>query len=109
MVAKFFALAALATAVVAGSTCSTGPIQCCNSAQKASSPNVRQAIENGGLDLISVLAAIGNVDALVGLTCSPISVAAVQGNQCSAQTVCCENNNFNGVVALGCTPINVNV
>ncbi|KAF5375691.1 hypothetical protein D9615_009389 [Tricholomella constricta] len=45
----------------------------------------------------------------IGLDCTPLSVLAVAGNSCNTQTVCCENNNFKGVVAIGCTPINVNL
>ncbi|KAJ3502602.1 hypothetical protein NMY22_g18530 [Coprinellus aureogranulatus] len=45
----------------------------------------------------------------VGVTCTPISVIGVGGNSCNAQTVCCENNSFNGLVAVGCTPVNVNL
>ncbi|KAF8204671.1 hydrophobin-251 [Pholiota molesta] len=32
-----------------------------------------------------------------------------RGTSCSAQPVCCTNDSFNGVVALGCTPININL
>ena len=44
-----------------------------------------------------ILALLGivldNVNALVGLDCSPITVVGVgTGNQCSAQTVCCDDN-----------------
>ncbi|PFH49489.1 hypothetical protein AMATHDRAFT_147546 [Amanita thiersii Skay4041] len=44
------------------------------------------------------------------VTCNPIAGwFGISGNSCNAQTVCCENNSFNGVVALGCTPINVSL
>ena len=37
---------------------------------------------------------LDGVDALVGLDCSPITVIGVgTGNECSAEAVCCENNN----------------
>ncbi|TFK37191.1 hypothetical protein BDQ12DRAFT_608162, partial [Crucibulum laeve] len=52
-------------------------------------------------------AIVGPISGQVGATCSPVTVAGLAGNSCSAQTVCCSHNNFNGVVALGCTPINV--
>ncbi|ESK81797.1 hydrophobin [Moniliophthora roreri MCA 2997] len=45
----------------------------------------------------------------IGVQCNPISVIGVGGNSCTQQPVCCDNNNFNGVVAIGCTPINVNL
>ena len=79
MFAKLFTIASLAILAVAtptpgdgsaGNSCTTGPVQCCESIQKASDPAASK-----------VLAAIGvviqDIDALVGLTCSPISVVGV--------------------------------
>ncbi|KXN85712.1 Fruiting body protein SC1 [Leucoagaricus sp. SymC.cos] len=118
MHAKFFALAtlfAVAAAAPGGepegktSTCSTGPVQCCSQVQSIDHPAVKQAVEEGGLlHLIDLDALIGQGNVEAGLDCSPINVIAVQGNQCSAQAVCCDNNDFNGLVAIGCTPININ-
>ncbi|KAF9558360.1 fungal hydrophobin [Agrocybe pediades] len=82
--------------------CNTGSIQCCNSVQSASSSSVA-----GLLGLLGVV--VGSVTGLVGVTCSPISVIGIAGNSCSAQPVCCTNNSFNGIIALGCTPINLNL
>ncbi|THU98549.1 fungal hydrophobin [Dendrothele bispora CBS 962.96] len=88
------------TTTVAVSQCNTGPIQCCNSVQSASSNAV-------GLLLGLLGVVLGDANVLVGVTCSPISVIGVGGNSCTAQPVCCENNNFNGIIAIGCTPINL--
>ncbi|ESK89606.1 hydrophobin [Moniliophthora roreri MCA 2997] len=88
--------------LAAASECSTGPVHCCNSVQAANSPTAA-----GLLGLLGI--AIQSVTGQVGVTCSPISALGLGGNSCSAQTVCCENNNFNGIVALGCTPINVSL
>ncbi|KAK0434498.1 hydrophobin-251 [Armillaria borealis] len=96
-------LLASATAVVprgGGASCATGTTQCCDSVQSPTSSVVQALL--GGLGI-----PIGDVTANVGVTCSPISVIGVGGTSCSNQVVCCQNNNFNGVVALGCTPINV--
>ncbi|KJA19423.1 hypothetical protein HYPSUDRAFT_143833 [Hypholoma sublateritium FD-334 SS-4] len=84
------------------SQCNTGPIQCCNSVQQGNAPAAAALL--GGLGIV-----LQDVTALVGLTCSPITAVGVSGNSCTQQTVCCSNNSFNGVVALGCTPINVNL
>ncbi|KAF4618942.1 hypothetical protein D9613_010138 [Agrocybe pediades] len=102
---QFKVLAALALAtVVAAQTnvCSTGALQCCQSVQSASSQPAASL-----LGLLGVV--VGDVTAQVGLTCNPITVIGVSGNSCSAQPVCCENNSFNGIVALGCTPVNLNL
>ncbi|KAF8871126.1 fungal hydrophobin-domain-containing protein [Infundibulicybe gibba] len=84
------------------SQCNTGDIQCCNSVQAAGSSAV-----SGLLGLLGIV--VQDVTALVGVTCSPITAIGIAGNQCSAQPVCCTNNSFNGLVAIGCTPINVNL
>ncbi|KAK0184197.1 hydrophobin-251 [Armillaria mellea] len=97
-------LLASATAVVphgdSGASCATGTTQCCDSVQSPTSSAVQTLLGALGIP-------IGDVTANVGVTCSPISVIGVDGTSCSNQVVCCQNNNFNGVVALGCTPINV--
>ncbi|KAF8438380.1 fungal hydrophobin [Boletus edulis BED1] len=86
------ALLASASHLEARTTCNSGSVNCCNSVQT-----------------VAVLAQVDVVASTpLGLTCNPISVIGVGGNSCSQQTVCCENNSFNGVVAVGCTPINVN-
>ncbi|KAF5354399.1 hypothetical protein D9758_010749 [Tetrapyrgos nigripes] len=84
------------------SQCNTGPIQCCNSVQKAGSDAVSSV-----LGLLGVI--IDDLDVLVGLTCDPISVIGVGGDSCSATPVCCEDNTFNGVIAVGCVPVIINL
>ncbi|KAF8875223.1 fungal hydrophobin [Infundibulicybe gibba] len=83
--------------------CNTGDIQCCNSVQAVSGSSA----VSGLLGLLGIV--VQDVTALVGVTCSPITAIGIAGNQCSAQPVCCTNNSFNGLVAIGCTPINVNL
>ena len=45
--------------------------------------------------LLSLLGIVlDGLDTMVGVTCSPITVTGVDtGNSCSAEAVCCENNN----------------
>ncbi|ESK89594.1 hydrophobin 1 [Moniliophthora roreri MCA 2997] len=88
--------------LAAAHECSTGPVQCCNSVQAADTPAVAEL-------LTTVSVAIQGVTGQVGVTCTPISVIGGGSNNCNGQTVCCENNNFNDAVALGCTPINVSL
>ncbi|KDR81003.1 hypothetical protein GALMADRAFT_136066 [Galerina marginata CBS 339.88] len=103
-----FALSALATAGVLprhddhSSQCNTGKSHCCDSTHEPSSNAVSHL-----LGLLGV--PIDPLTGLVGLKCSPGGVVGVGGTSCSAQPVCCTNNTFNGLVALGCTPINVNI
>ncbi|KAG7442220.1 fungal hydrophobin [Guyanagaster necrorhizus] len=88
------------TATTTGSQCNTGSLQCCNSIQPATSSHVASL-----LGLPSIV--LQDLDVNVGVTCSPITVIGLGGNSCTEQTVCCDNDSFNGVIALGCTPINV--
>ncbi|KAG6828114.1 hypothetical protein H0H92_009166 [Tricholoma furcatifolium] len=99
-------------------SCSTGEETCCDSIQDVSasaiSPLVLILIHAKNANVATLLgtilgAAAQGVTGQVGLTCTPVSALAVGGTSCSQQTVCCSDNNFNGVVALGCTPINANV
>ncbi|KAL5480796.1 SC3_5 [Sanghuangporus weigelae] len=89
-----------ATATQPASQCNTGPIQCCNSVQSASSP-----ASSALLGLLGIV--LQNVNVLVGLTCSPISVIGVGGSGCNAHPVCCEDNSFNGLISIGCVPVNL--
>ncbi|KAH6902453.1 hydrophobin, partial [Coprinopsis sp. MPI-PUGE-AT-0042] len=84
-------------------SCETGPIQCCNTVTKASDPAASSYL---GSFWVSSLR---TSTVLVGLTCSPVSIIGLPGNSCSGQTVCCSNNNFSGLISIGCTPININV
>ncbi|KAG7441657.1 hydrophobin-251 [Guyanagaster necrorhizus] len=74
-------LLATATVLPRQDTCASGSAQCCNSVQSY----VHRS----------------------GVTCSPITGIGAGGTDCSDQPVCCTDNSYNGVVALGCTPINV--
>ncbi|KAI0777709.1 fungal hydrophobin-domain-containing protein [Trametes elegans] len=81
------------------SSCSTGPIQCCNQVQSASDPAT--SILLGLLGIV-----LDGVDALVGLNCSPITVIGVgSGGNCNANAVCCQNNNVGGLISIGCVPV----
>ncbi|KAF5329570.1 hypothetical protein D9619_009343 [Psilocybe cf. subviscida] len=107
---KLAALTTLAVVTLAAATptgtapsnqCNTGSLQCCNSVQAANSASIA-----GLLGLLGIV--VSTLTGQVGVTCSPITAIGLGGSSCSAQPVCCTNNTFNGVVALGCTPININ-
>ncbi|KAI6017142.1 hydrophobin-3 precursor [Pisolithus marmoratus] len=110
MFSRVFVVASLAVLALAGplnarggdSQCNTGAIKCCNQVQQAST---YQSIL-GSVGLASLAA---GVTGLVASDCSPITaVGTGSGAQCNAQTVCCTGDQFNGLVNIGCMPINVN-
>ncbi|KAF5320997.1 hypothetical protein D9619_001642 [Psilocybe cf. subviscida] len=81
-------------------SCSGGQINCCNSTQQSNQLNLGQL---GGLLGIS----LPNLGGLIGLTCSSIALLNALNQGCASQQVCCTNNSFNGLIALGCTAINL--
>jgi Fungal hydrophobin len=82
----------------AGPACN-GSLLCCNSVQSANSPAVASLAGLLGI----VIPPVG----LVGLACSPINVIGPGGVSCNTQPVCCTGNNFNGIIATGCTPVSL--
>jgi len=102
-----FIAASMAVFVAAAPTapgsqaCSTGPVQCCNQVHKKDSSEF--ALFHGLLPI-----GLQDVTGSLALDCSPLSVVGLGGNSCSAQTVCCQDNTFNGLINVGCTPINLN-
>ncbi|KIK93356.1 hypothetical protein PAXRUDRAFT_12711 [Paxillus rubicundulus Ve08.2h10] len=110
MFARVFAVASLAAFALAGavptttpaSQCNTGSLQCCNQVQSASAAN----LANPQWNLVSVL---GGLTGNVGTSCTPITVIGTgSGADCTAQPVCCTGNTFNGLVNVGCSPVNLN-
>ena len=60
--------------------------------------DTRRATQANSAGIAAILALLGivlqDVNAAVGLDCSPITVIGVgTGNQCNANVVCCDNNN----------------
>ncbi|KAK0442718.1 hydrophobin 2 [Desarmillaria tabescens] len=99
-------LLATATAILPrddGAACSaTGNAQCCDSTQSPTD------LDSGVQTLLGLLGVvIGDLTGDVGVTCTPITVLGVGGTECNNQVVCCDDSNFNGLVALGCTPFNI--
>ncbi|KAF8895198.1 fungal hydrophobin-domain-containing protein [Infundibulicybe gibba] len=93
------------TPTTPASQCNTGDLQCCNSTQESSSTN---ASLTSLLGLLGVV--LSGLTGQVGVTCSPLSVIGVGGNsgECAvSKPVCCSNNSFHGIVAVGCTPVNL--
>ncbi|KIK52940.1 hypothetical protein GYMLUDRAFT_49618 [Collybiopsis luxurians FD-317 M1] len=103
-----FVSAALATLAVAtpaprnepASSCTTGPIQCCESVVPAS-----DAAATKILGLLGIV--LQDLNVVVGLTCSAVTVVGVGSSGCSAQTVCCEDNSHGGLISIGCVPVDL--
>ncbi|KDQ62743.1 hypothetical protein JAAARDRAFT_88337, partial [Jaapia argillacea MUCL 33604] len=96
-----FAILAVATPTPnePASSCTTGPIQCCNTVESASSPAAAGILKSIGV-------VVQDVNALVGLTCSPITAVGVgSGSSCSASPVCCTDNSHGGLISIGCVPV----
>ncbi|KDQ62778.1 hypothetical protein JAAARDRAFT_190058 [Jaapia argillacea MUCL 33604] len=101
MFSKAFTATALFSilAVATAQSCNTGPIQCCDTVEEASSPAAAGILASLGI-------VVQDVTALVGLTCSPITVIGVgSGSACSAHPVCCTDNSYGGLISIGCAPV----
>ncbi|KAL0959743.1 hypothetical protein HGRIS_011434 [Hohenbuehelia grisea] len=89
------------------SSCNTGRIQCCSNVMEAKklgkNPRASSLLRRAGiLDLL-------NLGGLAGISCSDRGLLNLGSNSCNSQPVCCSNNSFNGLIALGCTPINISI
>lgn len=74
--------------------CNNGPILCCDQVQEA-------GLLGAILGLLGII--LSDVEGLlIGVTCVPLSTLG--GNIGSKQPVCCDNDNYGGLVAIGCTP-----
>ncbi|KAH7912637.1 hydrophobin [Hygrophoropsis aurantiaca] len=83
------------------SQCNTGGIQCCNQTQTS-----QQAQASGLLGLLGLN--LGDIGAGIAAGCSPISAVGLgSGCQANQEPVCCTGNTFNGLINIGCSPVNV--
>ncbi|KAJ7577624.1 hydrophobin 2 [Mycena floridula] len=86
---------AVATPTSRDNSCSSGPVQCCNTVESA-----QQA--QGILGALGII--IGDIAGQVGLGCAPVSIFGASAGQCNTNTVCCEDNSHS-LISLGCVPI----
>ncbi|KDQ62744.1 hypothetical protein JAAARDRAFT_190030 [Jaapia argillacea MUCL 33604] len=100
MFAKAFSAAALFSILaVATAQCTTGALQCCDTVEPASSPAAAGILKSIGV-------VVQDVNALVGLTCSPITAVGVgSGSACTANPVCCTDNSWGSLISIGCVPV----
>ncbi|OAX40579.1 fungal hydrophobin [Rhizopogon vinicolor AM-OR11-026] len=89
------------------SQCDTGSIQCCQKTETVSF--IPRRPYNSLASLLGLLPIVGNIPGDIGLGCSPISVVGLgQGSSCTQEPVCCSNQQYNGLINVGCSPINLN-
>ncbi|KAF9456413.1 hydrophobin [Collybia nuda] len=81
--------------------CNTGKAYCCNSTHESKSAE--------GTKMLALLGvATQNISGTFGQGCSPLTGVGIGGGaSCKQQPVCCENNQMNGVIVIGCSPINI--
>ncbi|KAK1222964.1 hypothetical protein PQX77_014164 [Marasmius sp. AFHP31] len=112
---KFFALSAMTTLAVAtaivrrndgdGSggeepgSCTSG-LQCCESTSTASDPAVTKILDGLGITL-------SDLNVLVGLTCSPITVVGSSSSCGGSTTVYCDDTTHGTLISIGCVPVTV--
>ncbi|KAL4061877.1 fungal hydrophobin-domain-containing protein [Scleroderma yunnanense] len=86
-----------------GSSCSNGTLQCCTSTFDATQSNL-----NLLTGLLGIVASVPLVGPLLALNCSPITGLGLgTGANCAQQTVCCQNDQFTGLINVGCTNVNL--
>ncbi|KAG2352352.1 hydrophobin [Suillus spraguei] len=81
--------------------CSGGSIQCCDT--------VTTYGKGGDVDeLVSFMGINIPGGTRCGTGCSPISIiGGGSGSSCKTQPVCCEDNSYNGIINVGCSPMNI--
>ncbi|RXW20584.1 hypothetical protein EST38_g5268 [Candolleomyces aberdarensis] len=114
MIARIFSVIAVSSLFLAAaaapsggntSQCNDGYVACCNTVQEAKSmdKSISKALALAKVD-------VGSLTGYVASNCSPINVLALgSGASCSSQKVCCQNNHYNGLINIGCSPINVSL
>ncbi|KAH9981552.1 hypothetical protein BJV74DRAFT_887509 [Russula compacta] len=83
--------------------CSVGTQQCCNQFTKSDDKSAQSL-----LDLFGLGGVAGNIVSsatFVGTSCSPSFLSS--GDACTTQQMCCEDNHFNGLIAVGCMNVNL--
>ncbi|EAU80783.1 hypothetical protein CC1G_04893 [Coprinopsis cinerea okayama7 len=82
-----------------------GQTVCCNKLEQVTS------LDTGVGKILGLLnVSLSQVTGLVGLQCTSINALGLGGAvSCTQQTACCSNNSYNGVVAIGCVPINISI
>ncbi|KAI0791382.1 fungal hydrophobin-domain-containing protein [Abortiporus biennis] len=85
------------------SQCNTGNVQCCNQVQRAGAPGMSTIIQQ----LLDLDIPVQNADTNIGTDCTPINALGMgNGANCASEPVCCDNNTEDGLIGVGCSPVN---
>ncbi|KDR69143.1 hypothetical protein GALMADRAFT_230918 [Galerina marginata CBS 339.88] len=95
------------------SKCNTGPVQCCDAVYESNSEetNFIQSFM-GGADIVASGGGGGGGGTpppagMMASSCSPVGMGAGgSSSTCTGQTVCCQDNDYKGFLAFGCSPVN---
>ncbi|KAF9257582.1 fungal hydrophobin [Marasmius fiardii PR-910] len=103
---KFFALSVVTTLAAAtalpggGGGGGDNGDRCCEQVQQANS-----AAAAGVLATLGIV--LQDLNVLVGLNCSPITVVGGGNGACSQTTVNCVDNSHGNLISIGCVPITI--
>ncbi|TFK62178.1 hydrophobin-263 [Pluteus cervinus] len=102
---SLLALLLLATASVLprqSEHCDVGLSLCCRRIQESTTADLALLSRLLGID-------IPDLGGSIGVSCDPLSILGLNGNDCFAQPACCIGSTLNGLIHLGCTRINLNL
>ncbi|KAF8552303.1 fungal hydrophobin [Imleria badia] len=103
-VIAFVAVARGVPTSTSNSQCNNGSLQCCNNMM--SSTTAQETGLGGLLGLLGLN--LGSIVGDIGLECTPINVIGVgSGANCNQQAACCTGETQNGLINVGCSPINL--
>ncbi|KAF9465337.1 hydrophobin [Collybia nuda] len=84
-------------------SCNTGTIQCCQQFFDSDSASATALLGLAGL--------LGDgATGQIGTNCTPITpIGLGSGSNCRQAPMCCTENSYNGLIVVGCNPINVSL
>jgi hypothetical protein len=106
MFARIFAVASLVAFALADGQCNTSNIQCCESSTTVCESIFRSRVRwltngsqvakyNAASGIMGLAAIVADVTAVVGLSCSPVSVVGTgAGCEANQEPLCCSNNEY---------------
>ncbi|KAG7446028.1 uncharacterized protein BT62DRAFT_932367 [Guyanagaster necrorhizus] len=93
---------ALSSAIVVGSICTTGTLECCQYVESPLDQPAQTDLQTLGISVTSTAADIG-------INCTPVATLGGAGSfVCADVLACCTGESYyNGLIVLGCTPVSL--